>query len=452
MATEEKMSIEERYQYLRRMQKRYRQADRQTKQSLLDEMETHTGLHRKSLIRLLNRKIQRRQRRRERGKEYGAEVDAALALIWEALDYICPERITPNLVATAELLAQHGELHLGPRLREQLAQISVSTVRRHLPRQPLPHRQRKPRAPQNRYQQQIPAYRIPRDIDEPGHFELDLVHHCGAATRGEYVYTLQIIDVATGWSGRRAILGRSYVVVADALQYLFQHLPFPVLELHPDNGAEFLNAHVLAFMAREYPAVHLSRTRPGCANDNRLVEQKNYSLVRAYLGDRRLDTVAQTRFLNTLYGKLGDFYNFIQPVMKQIDKQWLPATAERSGYLKRTHDTPRPPVLRLCTYLPPLQAQPLLAQRVQINPLQLRRQIYHDLQHLFAYPNAAPHDTQDVFQTLANPDFFPQARAALRGVDTVDKPNHRLPTVPTPPTATAQSQPTHSGKEDAMLR
>ncbi|MGC9393293.1 MAG: hypothetical protein ACP5J4_00400 [Anaerolineae bacterium] len=58
MATNE-MSIDERYQYLSRMQSRYQQADRKTKQQLLDEMEAYTGLHRKSLIRRLRGTVQR---------------------------------------------------------------------------------------------------------------------------------------------------------------------------------------------------------------------------------------------------------------------------------------------------------------------------------------------------------------------------------------------------------
>lgn len=450
MATDKKMTVDERYQYLRRMQTRYKRADRKTQTQLLNEMERHTHLHRKSLIRLLGHEVQRQPRRRERSKKYGPEVDAALLLIWQALDYICPERITPNLVSTAELLAQHQELSLPPPLRQQLEQISISSVRRHLPPQPLAHRRRKPTAPPNRYQQAIPAYRIPRDIDEPGHFELDLVHHCGDTTSGEYIYTLQILDVATGWSGRRAILGRSYLVVADALHYLFQQLPFPVREVHPDNGSEFLNTHLLTFFKQEYPAVKLSRSRPGHPNDNRLVEQKNATLVRDYLGDRRFDTVVQTRFLNTIYDKMHDYYNYIQPVMKQIATEWLPATDERPGRIKRTHDDAQPPVLRLCAYLKPKQHPPLLDHRATINPLQLRTAIYHNLEHLFAYPNSTADEVQDIFQTLVNPDAFPAARAALGVVDTVDKPNRGLPTVPTTPTATTHAS--LSGKEVAAFR
>lgn len=430
------MTINERYQYLRRMQKRYRQANHEMKKQLLDEMITHTKLHRKSLIRLMKGKIEQKPRKRERENEYDTEVDATLKLIWESLDCICPERITPNLISTAELLDKHQELRLTPKLRRELERISVSTVRRHLPPHPYPHRRRRPPATLNRHQKQIPAYRISRNIGEPGHFELDLVHHCGDSTSGEYIYTLQIIDVATGWSGRRAILGRSYLVVADALLYLFQRLPFSLLELHPDNGGEFLNDHLLAFMHNKYPSVILSRSRPARPNDNRLVEQKNSTLVRNYLGDRRFDTVTQTRFLNSIYAKMNTYYNYIQPVMKQISKVWIPATSERPSRIQRSHDQALPPVFRLCSYLPHDQQLPLLQFRDSINPRALRDQIYQDLDHLFSYPCATPHETQSVFQTLADPDAFPEACAALEGVDTVDKPKNGLPTVPTAPATT----------------
>lgn len=452
MATDEKMKIDERYQYLQRMQRRYRQAERGTKSALLDEMEAHTGMHRKALLRRLHSDLERKARSRERKPTYGPEVDAALAVIWEASDYVCPERLQPNLVSLAELLARHGELALAPHLKAQLAQISFSTVRRHLPALPLAHRRRRPAAPPNRHQQVIPAYRIPRDTAEPGHFELDLVHHGGDSPEGEYVYTLQLIDVATAWSGRRAILGRSYIVVADALAYLFAQFPFPVRRIHPDNGSEFLNANLLTFLRTNYPHVVLSRSRPRQPNDNRLVEQKNDTLVRQFLGTRRFDTVTQTRYLNSLYTQMDQFYNFIQPVMKQIDKTWVSTHDGQSGYLKRTHDQARSPLERLCATpgfdLP--RAQALRAQRDALNPLQLRRAIYAGLHHLFAYPNAQPDQVQDVFQTLADPDRFPEAVAALRAVETMDKPKNGLPTVPTAPTATTASP--SSRKEMAMLQ
>ena len=433
MATEQDMGIDERYQYLRRMQERYQREDRRTRSQMLDAMVIYTGMHRKALIRRLGGDLTRKPRLRERGRTYGPEVDAALRVIWETLDYVCPLRLQPNLVSTGRLLARHDELQWTPHLETLLQEISVSTVRRHLPATPHTHRRRRPRPPQNKHQQQIPAYRIPRDIPDPGHLELDLVHHCGESTTGNYIHTMQLVDVASGWSCRRAMLGRSRLAVTDALAYLIPRLPFELRELHPDNGSEFLNQMVLDFLSQDYPDCVPSRCRRGRPNDNRLVEEKNGSLVRHYLGDRRLDTVAQTRFLNALYERIEDFHNLIQPVIKQIDKVWVPATAERPGYLRRFHDTPRPPLDRLCAILgkDSTICQDLLKQRDDTNPLQLRRSIYRDLDHLFAYPLAVPGHVESAFETLADPDRFPAAVAALKAVDTVDKPHNGLPTVPT---------------------
>lgn len=421
MATTETMNIDERYKYLRRMQPRYQQADRATKQHLLDEMETFTGLHRKSLIRRLRGRLTRQPRPRERTTTYGAEVDAALMLIWQALDYVCPARLQPSLVRIGTLLAEHAELVWSPSLEAQLAAISISTVGRHLPAAPVAHRRRKPQAPANHYQRAIPAYCIPRDIPDPGHLEIDLVHHCGPITEGEYVHTLQAVDVATGWCACRAILGRSYLVVRDALAYLLSRLPFPVREVHPDNGSEFLNQHVMRFLTAEYPHVTHSRSRGGQPNDNRLVEENNGSVIRYYLGDGRLDTVMQTRFLNTIYEQIGRFHNFIQPVMKQTSKAWVPPTAHRQGYVKRQHDTARAPLVRLCERLGPDSAacQALFVQYAQINPLQLTQDIRKALDHLFTYPNAAPHQVESIFETLADPERWPEAVAALEAGDIV---------------------------------
>ena len=209
MTAEEKLKIEARYEYLKRIQKRYLAASRQEKSKMLNEMATYTGMHRRSISRRLHSQIERQRRRQERGVRYGSEFDRAIALIWEATDYVCAERLTPNLVMLAELLEIHRVLKLTPTLRREFSQVSIATVRRHLPPMPQAHRRRKPRSPLNQYQRQIPTRVIPRDTAEPGHFEMDLVHHCGSQTTGEYVYTLQLIDVATDWSGRRAILGGS---------------------------------------------------------------------------------------------------------------------------------------------------------------------------------------------------------------------------------------------------
>ena len=405
MSTEDKMTIDERRKYLRRVKTRYEQAGRKERGRLLDEMEAVTELHRKSLIRLMNGSLERKPRRRQRSRTYGPEVDDALRVISESLDHICAERITPNLAWMATHLNAHGELMISPLLLEQLGSISVSTVGRILTRvtQDEPRLPRKGPRRANRVTRDVPMKRIPWDEQEPGHFEGDLVHHCGPSASGEYMCTLQIIDVTTGWSERRAVLGRSYLVMEDAFRCIMAHLPFPVLELHPDNGSEFFNHHMLRFWKELVQGVQLSRSRPYHKNDNRIVEQKNSTLVRAYLGFDRLDTVAQTLALNRLYDKMWLYYNFFQPVMRLMEKTWIREEGQHAR-VKRRYDQARPPFDRLCATPAIIQEdqEQLEALRDRTNPRQLRQEIYDAIDHVFSLPGAVPGITEDVYQTLSS--------------------------------------------------
>jgi hypothetical protein len=406
MTNNDKMTIDERRKYLRIMQERYTQASRRNRSLLLDEMEHVTGLDRKTLLRAMPADLERKPRRKERGRKYGAQVDDALRIIAETLDYIAAERMTPSLGWIATHLSQHGELQVSAELLEQLQHINVSTVRRILQRlgqdQPrLPRR----KGPHNRAAlREIPMKRIPWDEPMPGHFETDLVHHSGPNTTGDYVHTLQMIDVKTGWSERAAVLGRSYLVMEDAFRHILKRLPFPVLEIHPDNGSEFFNAHLLHFWKDAIQGLELSRSHPFRKNDNRFVEQKNDTLVRAYLGHDRLDSVAQTNALNTLYEKLWLFYNFFQPVMRLKEKTFVQVEGQPTQ-VKRRFDEARTPFERLCAtkVLTPEREQQLRDLRDRTNPRRLRQEIHTLRDRIFELPNAIPGVSEHVFDTLTEP-------------------------------------------------
>jgi hypothetical protein len=404
MSNAEKMTIDERRKYLRLVKPRYRKAGRKEKGQLLEEMEAITGLNRKTLTRLMNRSLARKPRSREREKTYGPAVDDALRVIYESLDGICASRLTPNLVWMARHLDTHGELEATPDLLEQLAQVSISTVERRLARirQDQPRLPRKKPRPRNKLLQDIPMLRLPWSIQDPGHFETDLVHHCGPTASGEYVCTLQMIDVATGWSERRTVLGRSYLVMEDAFLCILHRLPFPVLQIHPDNGSEFFNHHMLRFWGDVVRGVTLSRSRPYHKNDNPRVEQKNSTLVRAYLGYERLDSVAQVLALNALYDRMWVYYNFFQPVMHLIEKEVIQQDG-KPARVKRRHDEARTPFDRLCNTaaILPEHRQQLEALRDATNPRRLRQEIYDAIEHLFTLPGAVSGVAENVHLTLA---------------------------------------------------
>lgn len=405
MSADVKMTLEERRKYLRLMQKRYIRASRAEQGEMLDEMLSVTGLHRKSLIRLMNSDLSRRPRRIQRGRTYGIDVHLALSVIWESCDYICAERLQPNLVWMASHLERHGELEVTPALLAKLSTISISTVGRILARlqQDQPRLPRRGPEPANRATRQVPVRIIPWNETRPGHFEVDLVHHCGASSDGLYVHTLQMIDVATGWSERVAVLGRSWRVVGDGFERTLRRLPFPVLQIHSDNGSEFLNDHLFRFWQDAFDP-ELSRGRPYHKNDQRFVEQKNATLVRAYLGQQRLDSVAQTNALNHLYDQMWLYYNFFQPVMRLVEKTVVDDTQQPSRF-RRRFDQAQTPFERLCAtgLLTEQQENALRRLRQQTNPRQLRQAIYDSLAKLSTLPPAAGGRTEDVFQTLNRP-------------------------------------------------
>lgn len=307
-----------------------------------------------------------------------------MRVVWESLDFVCAERLTPSLSETARHLAAFGEVRLDAETERALGEISRSTVERLICRlrQDTPRLPRRGPEEANRIARAIPAGRIDWRTGEPGHFEVDLVHHCGESSAGEYVHTLQMVDVATGWSERTAVLGRGQRAMEAGFRRILARLPFRVLQLHPDNGPEFLNGHLIRFFGRELVGLSLSRSRPYRKNDNRFVEQKNYSLVRAYLGYRRLDSEAQMAALNRLYDRMWAYYNLFQPVMHLVGKE----AAE--GRTRRRWDQARSPYQRLLETedLEQPQRERLSALYAGTNPRVLRREIHRTIEALWDEP------------------------------------------------------------------
>ena len=232
-------------------------------------------------------------------------------MVWESLDYVCAERLTPVLLETARQLAQWEELALNPEVEAALGSISRATEQRLLQcfQQDTPKLPRRKPQPPKRALLAVPMGRLSWATDVPGSFETDLVHHCGPVAAGDYVHTLQLVDIATGWSERVAVLGRNQEARVRGFKKVQERLPFPIKHLHPDNGSEFFNDHLIRYFGEELTGLSLSRSRPYRKNDNRFVEQKNSTLVRSYVGYERLDNGAQYAALDALYDQLWLYYN-----------------------------------------------------------------------------------------------------------------------------------------------
>jgi hypothetical protein len=382
MPDDDKMSIDERRKYLRLVVRRYAKAKRGEKGYLLTEMEEVTGLHRKSLLRLMHLPSLERapKKSRFRRRLYGDGVADVVQVVWESLDYVCAERLTPVLLSTAQQLARWEELILRDEVEEKLGSISRSTVQRLLQHflQDTPKLPRRKPQPPNRLLREVPMERLSWNISVPGSFETDLVHHCGAIAVGDYIHTLQMVDIATGWSERVAVLGRSQEAMVRGFRRVQERLPFPITHLHPDNGSEFFNDHLIRYFGEEITGLRLSRSRPYRKNDNRFVEQKNSTLVRAYVGYERLDNGAQCDTLNALYDQLWLYYNLFQPVLHMVSKEVV------NGKLHRKWDKAKTPYQRLLSsgILSSKQRARLAELYSTTNPRRLRRAIYDAIDQL----------------------------------------------------------------------
>ena len=338
------MSTQSRKEYMNTMSQRYQRAkSRSEKSMILNEMVRVLDFHRKYAIRVLKSPptLLKRKSIRQRGHLY-MESLPIIQIVWKALDYPCAERLHPMLLETAELLAHHGHFTLLPLARSQLSAISRSTLGRRLTK----WLSEKPKGTYtrssksfSRLRSEIPVQRYDWDEQRPGALEIDLVEHNGGSSSGHYAYTLSVVDIVSGYSRRRAILGRSQLAVFQALQQIVDEWPMKPWGLHSDNGSEFMSDHLKRFCKDRQLA--FTRSRPYKKNDNAHVEQKNLQYVREVVGYERYDTPHAVEWLNAVYACLDEYANLFLPMRKIISKE------RHQGKVKKKYDRARTPFQRL---------------------------------------------------------------------------------------------------------
>lgn len=374
------MTQHARQEYAEAVRTRYQAASKPEKGRMLDEYCRITRCHRKAAIRQLSRPRGPAARRRGRPRCYGPELVPVLERLWELSAHPCGKLLVPLLPVLVSALDRHGELRLAPERRAQLLGMSAATLDRLL--QPVrrtspPPLRGGPPAP-TALKRQIPI----RSFGEwhgvtPGSLQADLVFHCGERTEGFFLTTLVSVDVATGWTELESIWGTGQQRVGTGVHHVRQRLPFPLRELHTDNGSEFINHVLVPWCRRE--GIRLTRGRGYRKNDQAYVEQRNWVAVRRQVGYDRYRSPAAHTLFQRLYGLLRLQLNFLRPLRKLVSKQRLGAHA-----IKR-YDAAQTPYQRLLTagVLTAEQRQALEREFLAINPVTLTRQIARTLDALW---------------------------------------------------------------------
>lgn len=293
-------------------------------------------------------------------------------MIWATLNGPAGKRLAPFLPEIVQVLERCGELQVEPQVRDKLLGISAATIDRALApeRARLRVKGRHGTKPGSILRRQIPIRTFSEwDDRRPGFCEVDLVAHDGGDPRGEFCQTLTLTCVATGWTETRALRNKAQRWVHEALEDIAAVLPFPLLGLDSDNGAEFINHHLFAWCAERQ--ITFTRTRPYRKNDNCFVEQKNWPVVRQSVGYGRYDTPAELVALAEVYQDLRLYVNFFQPQMKLVAKH------RHGAKVSKTFDRARTPYRRLIE-APGVSEQAkaaLTKTYLGLNPVKLKRGI-----------------------------------------------------------------------------
>jgi len=359
---------------------RYVRARRMEKGRILDEFVAITGYHRKSAIRLLNHgRKPRSWDKRGRPRVYTNEVKSALIQVWEICGLICSRRLHPFLPEVVEVLERAGELRLSEETKRLLFTMSRATIDRLLRsrRYQRPHG-RCTTKPGTLLKQSIPV-RTFADWDDarPGFVEMDLVAHCGGSTRGEYIHTLDTVDVTTGWCELLALPNRSQQAVSEGITKLREQLPFPLLGIDSDNDSAFLNHNLYRYCKDE--KITFTRCRVYKKNDQAHIEQKNWTVVRRLIGYDRYEPKEALALLRAIYADWRLYMNFFQPVMKLVEKQ-------RDGSkVRKRYDEAHTPYKRvLAAQEVAEEGKERLREMYQtLNPVAIRRRVDQNLKKLW---------------------------------------------------------------------
>jgi transposase InsO family protein len=123
--------------------------------------------------------------------------------------------------------------------------------------------------------------RKPNPNGNPGYLRIDTVHQ-GDLDKVKGVYYINAVDEVTQMEVVCAVEKISEQYLIPVLEQLIELFPFEIKEIHTDNGSEYINRMVAKLLNKLL--IELTKSRARQSNDNALVESKNGSIVRKWLG------------------------------------------------------------------------------------------------------------------------------------------------------------------------
>ena len=374
------MTSNTRKDYMLTVQTRYFKAEKEEKSSILDEICSNLSIHRKSAIRRINHPRESDKSRPSSSHPiYSKKVIWIIEELWKLAEYPCG--IILKAVIPIWLPFLKSRFPINPSIENLLLNISSSTLDRRLrdKKKLLKGKLYGKTKPGLLLRSQIPIKTSSLNISSPGSLEIDLVCHCGVnSASGEFVSTLNAVDIHSTWVERRAVLGKGEIGVQKSVDSIRTSIPFPIKDIDFDNGSEFVNYHLIKYCDLNH--IGYTRSRPYCKDDQAHIEQKNSTHVRRIFGHVRLDKLSVVLLMNDLYqNELRLFHNFFKPSQKLLSKKFVGSKVIRKFL------PPQTPYQRLLKSNVLSSEQRLKLRRLflSLNPIHLQKIVHQKINNIF---------------------------------------------------------------------
>jgi hypothetical protein len=194
------------------------------------------------------------------------------------------------------------------------------------------------------------------------------------------LWSLTLTDFHSGWTELAALWGNSGGEVRAGLERIEKRMPFAMQGFDCDNGSEFLNEIVEAYLLDKKRSVEWTRSRAYKKNDQAHVEQKNFTHVRQLLGYGRFGDLELKSMVDDLYEKTWlPMRNHFIPVMKLVGKRRI------GSKVGKKYDKPATPCDRLlaCPKVDEETKEKLRQIRAGLDPLSLADEVERRLGEIF---------------------------------------------------------------------
>lgn len=260
---------------IERNKEAYRKAvSKQDKSKIVDGIASSTGMHRKAVIRALNRTSDvvrinnenittKPKKRLGRPPTYIGEVDVALEEVWQVAGCLCAELLVDFRSELIRILRRDGMWRYTIEATNDLLRMSTGTLKRKIAKLNRKYglaRGISTTSSSGSIKQLVPVFIGNYRHMGLGYGQIDTVVHSGPKLMGIMAYSVLYVDMETCWTVVTAQYGKTPEATLLSIQRIAQILPWRIRGLHPDNGSEFLNGQVLNYCRSRN--IELTRSRP----------------------------------------------------------------------------------------------------------------------------------------------------------------------------------------------